>query len=181
MKRILAFALVGLALVAGAAQAGPIDVGIGAYGGISWPVIQDDVSSGSILGLRAPVRVIPLITLEPYYMSSSLGDGEQTLGGITYKRDGFDHTGFGLNAMLGGTTGMGVHFYPLVGIGSHKLTRSGTADIKETAYNLGLGFGIGATPNLSLQIRGELNMVVTGDTSRKFANATGGLTYSLMP
>jgi hypothetical protein len=151
------------------------------YGGLSYPIIQDDVSSGSLFGLRVPVKLIPLLTVEPYYASSALGDGEQEIGGVKYTRAGFDNKGFGLNAMLGSPTGMGLHFYPLVGIGSHKLTRSGTPDIKETAYNMGLGLGIGATPKVSLQVRGELNMVVTGDTSRKFANVTGGLTYDLMP
>jgi hypothetical protein len=46
---------------------------------------------------------------------------------------------------------------------------------------VGLGFGINAIPKLSIQVRGELNMIVTGDTSRKFANATVGVGYSLLP
>ncbi|HEX7078094.1 MAG TPA: hypothetical protein VF363_06725 [Candidatus Eisenbacteria bacterium] len=181
MKRTLAFTMIGLALAAGAASAAPIGVGVGAYGGVSYPIVQDDVSSGSVFGIRVPVKLIPLVTVEPYYLSSALGDGEVTLGGVKYTRAGFDNKGFGLNAMLGQVTGMGFHFYPLVGVGSHKLTRSGTPDIKETAYNFGLGFGIGPAPKISIQVRGELNMVVTGDTSRKFANATAGLTYDLLP
>jgi len=75
---------------------------------------------------------------------------------------------------------MGFKFYPFAGIGKYKLERTGT-DIDEMGYNFGLGIGIGATPKISLQIRGELEMIKTEDTSRKFGNATVGLTYGLMP
>ena len=181
MKRTFALAVLALALVAGSAQAQSIGVSVQPYGGLSYPLVQDDTGSGAVYGLRVPVKVIPMITFEPYYLSSSLGDAEQEIGGIKYKRQGFDHTGFGLNAILGSVGGVGVRFYPFAGIGSHKLSRDNYEDIKDTAYNVGLGLGIGATPKISLEVRGELNMVVTGDTSRKFANATVGLCYGLMP
>lgn len=177
--RMLRFAAALMLLVAaGAAHA--TGVGVGVYGGLSYPVIQDDVKSGTLIGFRAPVAIVPMITVEPFYASSSLGDAEETLGGISYTREGFDSKAYGLNVVLGNPVGMGFRFYPYAGIGKFKLERTGT-DIDETGYNVGLGIGIGATPKLSLQIRGELEMVKTGDTSRKFGNATAGLTYSLMP
>jgi opacity protein-like surface antigen len=181
MKRLLALAVLALALVASSAQAQHIGIGVQPYGGLSFPIIQDDTGSGPVYGLRVPVKVIPMITLEPYYLTSDLGEGEEEIGGITYERQGFDHTGFGLNAILGSVGGTGIRFYPFAGIGSHKLERDDYPEIKETAYNFGLGLGIGATPKISVEVRGELNMVVTGDTSRKFANATVGLNYGLMP
>jgi len=179
MRASILAAALGVLLVASAARA--TGVGVGVYGGISYPIIQDDVKSGSILGFRAPVSIVPMITVEPFYASSKLGDAEETLGGITYKRDGFDETSYGLTAMLGSPGGMGFHFFPFAGIGKYKLTRTGSEDIDEAGYNFGLGIGIGATPKVSLQIRGEFEMVKTGDTSRKFGNATAGLTYSLLP
>lgn len=178
MRRVAPLAALAVALSAGISQASPIGVGMGAYGGVSIPIIQDDVSGGSLFGIRVPVKAIPMITVEPYYLTSSLGDGEETIGGVKYTRDGFDHTGIGVNAILGMGLGFGLH--PYVGIGSHKLKRAGT-EIKETAYNVGLGFGLNAIPKMSIQVRGELNMVVTGDTSRKFANGTVGVSYSLLP
>jgi opacity protein-like surface antigen len=178
MRRLFAAAALTLLLAAGAAHA--TGVGIGVYGGLSYPIIQDDVKSGTLLGLRAPVSLVPLLTVEPFYSSSSLGDAEEVLGGITYTREGFDQTAYGLNVVLGNPAGMGVRFYPFAGIGKYKLERTGT-DIDETGYTFGLGIGVGATPKLSVQIRGEFEMVKTGDTSRKFGNATAGLTYGLMP
>jgi len=181
MRRAVHLAVLALALTAGIAQAGPVGIGIGAYGGVSFPILQDDVSQGPVYGVRVPLKVVPMITVEPYYLTSHLGDGEQTIAGVKYRRDGFDHTGFGVNALLGSALGLGLGFHPYAGIGSHKLERAGTPEIKETAYNFGLGMGINAAAKISVQLRGELNMVVTGDTSRKFANATVGLTYSLQP
>lgn len=179
MKRTIVLTLIGLAVLAGTAGATPI--GVGVFGGLSFPVLQDDVKSGSILGLRAPVSILPIVTVEPFYASSSLGDAKETLGGISYTRTGFDGKAYGLNAMLGNPNGSGLRFYPLVGIGKYKLTRTGSDDINEVGYNVGLGLGIGATPQISLQVRGELNLVKTGSTSRKFANTTVGLTYGLVP
>ena len=180
MMRTVALAALALALGVGTAVASPVGVGVGVYGGTSTPVIQQDVGSGSVYGIRVPVHAIPLITVEPYWLTGSMGHGEETIGGITYTRDGFDQKAVGVNAMLGNIGGTGFHFYPFVGIGSQKLTRTGT-EIKDTAYNFGLGFGISPAHKISLQLRGEMNMVKTGDTSRKFANATLGLSYELLP
>ena len=181
MMRTVALAVLALALTAGFATAAPIGVGVGAYGGLSYPIVQDDAGNGAVYGLRVPVRVLPMITVEPYWLSGEMDEAEEEIGGITYTRDGFDHSGIGVNAMLGRVGGPGFSFYPFVGIGSHKLERDGTPEIKETAYNVGLGFGISPTPKVSLHVRGELNMIVTGDTSRKFGHATVGLHYDLLP
>jgi hypothetical protein len=180
MMRTVALAALALALVVGTAVASPVGVGLGIYGGGSYPIIQQDVGPGNVFGVRVPVHAIPLITVEPYWLSGSMDQGDQTINGIQYTRDGFDQKAFGVNAMLGNIGGPGFHFYPYAGIGSQKLTRTGT-EIKDTAYNFGLGLGISPAHKLSLQIRGELNMVKTGDTSRKFANGTFGLSYELLP
>jgi hypothetical protein len=179
MTRTIAFAALVFTLIAGTARA-EVGIGIGVYGGLSVPIVQEDVTQGSLFGVRVPVKLIPLMTLEPYYLSSALGDGEETLESIEYTREGFEHTGVGVNGILGTVGGSSFSFYPYAGIGSHKLERTGT-EIKETAYNVGLGFSVKAAHKISLQIRGELNMVVTGDTSRKFGHATVGLNYHLLP
>jgi hypothetical protein len=176
MRRVITLAVLALAVTTGVAQAG---IGIGAYGGVSYPINQDDVSKGPLYGLRLPLKIVPMITVEPYYLTSHLGDGEETIAGVKYPREGFDHTGYGVNAILGMPLGMAFGLHPYAGIGSHKLERAGSPEIKETAYNFGLGMGIGALSKISLQIRGELNMVMIGTKSRKFANGTVGLTYSL--
>jgi hypothetical protein len=176
MKRILVLVLAGLALCAGPAHAEKF-LGIMPYGGYSVPIIQQDTGSGAIYGLRAPLVVIPVLTLEPFYASSSLGDAEEELGGLTYTRTGFDVTAFGLSALLM-SSGEGFRFYPFAGVGSWELDRTGS-DIKETGWNFGFGVGIPAGSKISVHLRGELDMIITGDTSRKFGTATLGLNYNL--
>lgn len=174
MKKLLALSLLVLALSASAAWAGSI--GIGAFAGMSVPVLQEDVDKGTMFGLRAPVKLVPLITVEPYYASSSLGEATETIGSIEYTREGFDEKAYGVNAML--TMGGPVSFYPFVGVGQTSLKRTGFDD-SFTTYNFGLGLGISPAPKISLHIRGELQAVVDGEASRKFGNATVGVTYAL--
>jgi len=166
-------------------------VGVGVFGGLSVPVLQNvDVSSfspsdafgptGSQFGIRVPVKVIPVVTLEPFFAKSNYKDQEETFGGLTYKRQGYDGTAFGLNAILGRVGGSGVNFYPYVGLGTFKLSRD-TDEINKMGWNFGLGLGFSPAPRWSIQFRPEFNMVVTGDTSRKFGNATIGVNYEIMP
>ncbi len=189
MKRFLALALLASAMASGAAQAGPVGVSIGVFGGLSVPVLQDVSTSsfspsdafgptGSQIGVRVPVHAIPVFTLEPYYAKSNYKDRTDTIGGISYTRAGFDGKSYGLNAILGSPDGSGFHFFPYFGLGKTKLTRTGE-EINKTGYNFGLGIGMSPAQKISVQVRGEFAMVATGDTSRKFTNATVGLTYSL--
>jgi hypothetical protein len=108
------------------------------------PIVQEDQDNGSVWGFRAPVKLVPLLTAEPYFSSASLGDKTVTVGGFSATREGSDVTSFGLNAML--TMGGPIRFYPFAGIGTAKYKRTGQ-DESFTAYNLGLGFGIGVVPS----------------------------------
>jgi opacity protein-like surface antigen len=191
MKRILAVTLLAAALASGAAQAGPIGVGIGVFGGLSVPILQDVSTSsfspgdafgenGTQLGVRVPVHAIPVVTLEPYYAKASYGDRDETIGGVTYTREGYDSKAYGLNALLGNPDGAGFHFFPFVGLGKTKLTRTGE-EINKTGYNFGFGLGMSPAQKISVQIRSEFSMVVTGDTSRKFGGVNAGITYRLTP
>jgi opacity protein-like surface antigen len=76
------------------------------------------------------------------------------------------------------TAGGPISFYPYAGVGRTSLKRSGF-DKTLTTYNLGAGLGFSAVPKLTLDVRGELQAIVDGQTTRKFANATAGLSYSL--
>ena len=191
MKRILAVALLATALASGAAQATPIGVSVGAFIGTSTPILQDVSTSsfspgdafgesGAQWGFRVPVHAVPVVTLEPYYAKASYGDRDETIGGITYTREGYDAKSFRLNAILGNPDGSGFHFFPYVGIGKTKLTRTGE-EINKAGYNFGLGIGISPAQKISIQVRTEFSMVATGDTSRKFGTLSAGLTYRLLP
>ena len=178
MKRIVPFVLLALVLTAGAASALGVSIGAGAFGGVSIPLLQDDSKQGTLYGLRVPVSLLSLLKVEPYWATASLGDVDETFGTLPYTRDGGKVTAYGVNALL--STGGPVRFYPFVGIGSHKLTRAGTEDLSKIGYNFGLGLGLSPIPKFDLDLRGELNMITLGETSRKFANVTAGVSYHFL-
>jgi hypothetical protein len=174
MKRLFLLALALLAMTSATANAGGL--GVGVFGGMAWPVLQDDTGNGTLTGVRLPLRLLPLLAVEPYYASTNLADKVTTVAGIDFTRQGFDEKNYGLNAML--AAGGPVSFFPYAGIGQTTLKRSGY-DKTLTSYDLGVGFGFAAVPKLSVDVRGELQAIVDGQTTRKFANATAGLSYSL--
>ena len=173
--RIYLLTLLALTLVP--AAAGAVGIGLGAYGGLSLPILQGNAGNGSQFGLRFPVNLVPMLTAEPFYARSALGDVEEVLGGHTYTRSGPDVTAYGANLLL--HLGGPVRFYPYGGIGSSTIKQSGTPDVTETSYNLGVGVGFSPMPKIAIDARGDLNSVMTGGTSRKFANLTVGVSYPL--
>ena len=176
MRRIFVTTLVALALSAGVAAAA--DIGIGAFGGVSIPVLNDLSAQGTQFGARIPVNLLPLLTVEPYYGSSALGDVTETFGGVEYTRDGGDLSAFGVNALF--TFGSPLfRLFPFVGLGSYKLERKGAEDVSDVGYNFGLGIGFSPIPKVAFNVRGEFNMIPTDETSQKFANVTAGASYSI--
>jgi len=175
MKRLFALACLSLMAFAGAARAGSI--GLGVYAGPSIPVLQDDVDRGTMMGVRVPVKLVPMLALEPFWASSSLGDKTTDVAGVSYTRQGFDEKAWGVNAML--STGGPIQFYPFAGVGRTTLQRTGT-DLALTTYQGGIGIGLSPIPSLSLHLRGELQAAVDGGTTRKFANVTLGASYALL-
>lgn len=181
MRRLLMFVLAvlaafaALAVPAGGARAGGI--GVGVFGGTSVPVLQDDEDKGTLFGVRAPVKLIPLFTVEPFYASSALGDKTIDIApGLSATREGSKVTTYGLNAML--TLGGPVTFYPFAGLGQAKFKRT-SQDETFTSYHLGMGLSLSPIPKFSLDLRGELQAAVDGDVSRKLVNVSLGASYSL--
>jgi hypothetical protein len=175
MHKSLPLVLLALVMLAGAAAAA--DIGVGAFGGVNIPVLNDLSEQGSEFGVRIPVKVSSMFTVEGFYGSSSLGDVDETFGSTTYTRDGGDLTSYGANALF--TFGQGFQFFPFAGIGSYKIEREGSEDIQDMGWSFGLGIGFAPMPKLNLNLRGELDMVVTDETSQKFGKVTAGAAYSL--
>ena len=174
MRKAMILMLFALAILPCAA--GATSVGVGAFGGVAIPILQDDNGQGTLFGARVPVTLLPLVTVEPYYLKSTGADKDQDVDGVTITRSGIDVSGFGANLLL--TFGGKFQMYPYAGIGSYKLSRTGL-DQTSTAYTFGLGFGLAPMPKLSIHVRGELAAAVDGETSRKWANATVGLSYNI--
>jgi len=179
MRRASSLFLLALALALVPRTASAFGIGLGAFGGTAIPISQDEVKTGGLYGVRLPITLIPLVSVEPYWAESKLGDGEIDVAGVPTKVDGFDISSFGVNAVLGSLMrAPGIKFYPYVGIASSKFSGGGVDGLTKTSYNFGLGAGVGLS-KLSLHGRAELNVVDTGDETRKFGNLTIGLSYDL--
>jgi opacity protein-like surface antigen len=192
MKLCLALAAAAALLGAGSAMAAEeLRVGVGAFGGISAPVLQDvDASSfspgdaigesGTEWGIRVPIKVIPVAVIEPYYAQSSYDDRTETFNNLEYTREGYDRKALGANFIFANTLAGGFKFYPLIGIGTTKLERT-NEELNKFTWNFGLGLGFALNEKISVHVRSQLDLVVTDDTSRKFGDVTAGLQYNFQP
>lgn len=180
MKHVIALVAAGIlaGASAGPASATNIGVGLGAFAGGCFAVAQDDAGSGFIWGVRAPVRMLKLLTIEPFYQSGSLSDVEEDFGGTTTTIPGFDVSAFGANAIIGTLGGAGINFYPYIGIGSFDLSQSGESSDSNTGWIFGFGIGLPPISKFSIQLRVEVDAVNQDDSTRKFGVVSGGLNYN---
>jgi hypothetical protein len=162
------------------AAADATGIGVAAFGGASIPIVQEDSDTGTQFGLRVPVHLARFVTLEPYYARTALGDVHATFDGIEYQRSGFDIDEFGINLLLGSSGVAGaLPVYPYAGIGSHSLSRDGSADVTEVGYEVGLGVGFAVAHGIGIDLRGGFDFVVTGASTRKAANVNLAVSYKL--
>lgn len=174
MRRLIALSLALACLSVVPSWAGGI--GLGAFAGTTYPVLQANVGNGTMYGLRAPVSVVPFVTLEPYWASTRLGDKVQTVAGLSHTFTGFDESAYGASLLL--ATGGPLSFYPLAGAGRTTVKLGGVSQ-SYTTYNAGFGVGVSAVPKLAFHLRGELQGVMYGKNAHKFGSVTAGVTYSL--
>ena len=154
--------------------------GIVVHGGMMIPTAQDDNDeSGTAFGLRFPVNTGTFFGFEPYIY---MGEGEETtvdIGGNPETREGIDLTSWGANLSLGRLVKPGFHIAPFVGIGNNTLHRE-SGEISKIGYNAGIDLGI-APGKMMINLRGEMNVVDIGESSRKWGIVSLGLGYRVAP
>jgi len=177
MKQLLfVFGLILLSVSLASAQTPKI--GIGAFGGMNMPILQDDQDNGSVFGIKAKVKIIPIILLEPNITFGKWGDA--TEGGIDFP--GSKISSFGINPILGGSPGAaGIKPFFLVGAGIYTVKNDDTGyDQSKLGYSAGLGIGIGVGPTLDIDISGRAIFAPQDGGAKKAVFITGGLTYYLV-
>lgn len=178
MKRILASAVLACALFVGTAHAG--GVGIGLIGGVTSPSNKTDGGSGSHWGIIVPVRVVPLITVEPFYSKSTLGDEDVTTTvpvPVTVTIAGAEFSTYGANVAL--AFGGPISMYPYVGLGRTNYKRQGFED-SAMSYQGGVGLGVSLVPKVRFDVRGEYQRVVTDTRTRNLFHASVGVSMNLL-
>jgi hypothetical protein len=177
MKWLLVVLVLAFCVVA--RPAGAVTIGVGAFGGVNIPIVQDDNGQGSTFGIRVPVKLHSMLTVEPYYASTGDGDATQSILGVSYTRSGFDISSFGVNALI--TFGNKLQLYPFGTLGTSKLTRVGSEDLTMSTVGGGLGLGFSPMAKVMVHVRGSAESLTKSDAGRVFANVTAGVSYALYP
>jgi hypothetical protein len=169
-----------LAAAAPAAQAQDERFGIVVHGGTMIPVAQDDnEESGTAFGLRFPVNTGTFLGFEPYIYMGNGKESTYDFGSGPEEREGIDLTSWGANVSFGRLVRPGFHIAPFLGIGNNTLHRE-SGEISKIGYNAGLELGI-APGKMMINLRGEMNMVDIGESSRKWGLISLGLGYRVTP
>jgi opacity protein-like surface antigen len=163
----------------------PAKFGVGVFGGISVPVLQEDQGNGTEFGLKGRWGLGSLFTIEPFFTSTKWGEPDPVAipdgGTFDLGISGSKVTSFGVEAVLGNGVGkMGIAPYFVAGFGSYKVKNDDTGfDHSSLGWSAGLGLGIGLTPQLGLDVRGKLVVIPQDpDGSKKSVGIVGGLNYT---
>jgi hypothetical protein len=173
--QVLSLALA-LGLTAGVASAA--DFGVQGFGGVAFPISQDDNSASSATyGVRFPISGSSVFSLEPYF--SGISDSEFDEEGFG-TRSGISVTTVGINVAIANLVkGKSFKIYPFAGVNSNTMSRD-EDEITKLGLNGGLGMGF-RPGNVMIDLRGDFNAAKIGDTSRKWVSATVGLGFRLGP
>jgi len=173
MRKLLILSLLATAI---ATPVFATNFGVGAYGGVNIPIVQEDQGSGTVFGLKGKLSLIPGIGLEPNLNFAKFGDATLDFGGT---REGSKVTSYGVDAVLGAGMGaVGFKMYGILGAGFYSTKRDNDEDVTKIGWATGLGFEIGVSPTIGIDIRGKLNVISSeGGGTKKSAAVTGGLNY----
>ena len=160
------------------AQEGP-KLGVGAWAGMSIPVIQDDQESGMVFGFMGRFKVLPFLVVEPGVSFTKWGAPDD-IEGIDFGKDGSKLTSIGVNATLGGAPGVpGVKPFFVAGVASYKVKNDVNGyEQSNLGWNAGLGLGFGLSPSFDLDFRGLVVVAPQDNGSKKALSVTGGLNFN---
>jgi len=176
------FAVTALAMFLAAAPAAAFQVGVGVAGGACFPLGQSDNTTGGQYGLRLPVNVVPLLTVEPFLTSTGLGPVDATFGDQQYDRNGFDIVSYGAVLALGGV-GIGPRYplYPFMSVGGYHLGREGSSDDIHIGYSVGAGYAHRLGSHFAANVRSDYHWVDVGSSFRRFFEIGAGVTLRFYP
>ena len=179
---LLLVPLVILAVHAGPAAAGLVDLAIGVHGGIHVP-IDADGQTGTVLGVKLRVLPpIPMIGVEGYYNRIGQEDAEEmwAQGDVNLSLDGDSFNVFGVNALIGGVRGIpGFRWYGIVGLNFTEFAEWESGEGYRTGGEIGVGLEVlPPVIGLGFEARGTLVALSWGaEPEPKFATVTIGVNY----
>lgn len=177
MKRVI-FPLILILFTAGLSYGQMPQIGVGAFGGMNLPMIQDDQGNGTAFGLKARVKLMPFMVVEPNVMFGKWGDPD-AIDGVDLGISGSKVNAYGVDVTFGGLPGgVGIKPYGVIGAGIIQIKNDDTGyDESKLGFNAGLGFMISVMPMVDIDIRGKALIAPQEEGSKKAVILTGGLNY----
>jgi hypothetical protein len=184
MRKVICLIIVALFVAGGSsgavAQEGKFSVG--AFGGFSIPLAQDDAKGGALFGAKGRILLLPYLGVEPYFSMAKVKGDDAEAREETFALGDGDVTSFGADLVLGSVSGRGhTKFYGLVGINSNSYKRDRVPD----ESGLGLAFGTGVeffpTEMMSLEFRAKYHPIKIGEGGRVHLELSGGVNYYFGP
>lgn len=177
MRKLLLLICV-LALLSSSAIAGPMQFGVGAFGGLNIPIAQFDQSSGTAFGFKVILKPLPLVEIEPNMTIGKFGD-PGTVEGVDMGITGSKINSYGVDFLLGALpSGPLFRFYGLLGVASYSIKNDDTGyDHSKMGMSGGIGLGFGITSKISLDCRSKLVVAPQEEGSKKALHLLCGINY----
>lgn len=177
VRRVLLVGIL-ILILAPAADAQGIKLGVGGFGGLNIPIAQDDQGNGSVFGVMARVSFMSLFVAEPNVTFGSWGEPDP-VNGFDLGIDGSSINSYGVDVTIGGLPGVrGLKPYGFVGAAIYSIDNDDTGyDESKLGYSLGLGLNFGIIPTFDIDVRGRMVIAPQDDGSKKAVYVTGGLIY----
>jgi len=175
-----------MVLLSATAMANPMQYGVGFFGGLNLPIVQDDQGSGTAFGFKGILKPAPFVEIEPNVTFGKFGDpGTVSAKGADEDVDidmglvGSKINSFGVDFLLGTLpSGPLFRFYVHLGFASFSIKNDDT-DYDNSKFGMsgGLGLGFGLNEKVSLDFRSKLVVAPQEDGSKKALYILGGLNY----
>lgn len=175
-RRPIIAAMIALAVSASAGRAQAAGWGVGGFGGISIPIVQDDAGNGVVFGGHVKLS-LGMLAIEPNFSYFKNGDYEVDMApGETFESGKI--TSVGVNLLLGSGLPTGPRFFPFVGAKYYNYNQD-IPDFSDSQLGFcgGVGLEIGAG-SLGIEARGSLEVLpLDPEGSRKWVHIRAGLNY----
>jgi len=178
MNRRIMIAAAAVLILGTATGARATGWGVGAFGGVTIPIAQEDAARGILYGAQLRLSLGGLLGIEPNFTYFKNGDWEiDDAPGETF--EGSKLTALGVNLILGGAGPVtGFRFFPFAGAKYYN-EKNDFRDFSDSrlGWSAGLGLEIGAG-SLGIEARaaGEV-LPMDGGGSRKWVHLRGGVNY----
>ncbi|KPL03862.1 MAG: hypothetical protein AMJ90_02835 [candidate division Zixibacteria bacterium SM23_73_2] len=150
----------------------------GGFGGINFPLVQEDSDIAGVAGFKARATVMPFLGLEPNFTYIRQGGITLDVSGTDMDREGGNIYAYGMDLVFGSLDKVEkFYWYFICGLYGNSLDRLGREDLNKFGFNLGVGLEILPEETFGIDFRTKVQIITIEGGSRKNIQLTGGVNY----